>query len=150
MGSVDNSNNKSKSSHLIRNLAFISVNLGEYSTSWQASSFLNVNLFCCWFLVILTVNIVIKISLTNIPINKCVHIPNAYFFLNFIIYLSHFKSQHALVGFRGRPPQNTKGPLSTLPRTLSSRLVEVTLVSHSESFIILFPVGLKILNLLSI
>lgn len=113
MGSVDYSDNKSKSSHLIRNLAFISDNLGKYSASWRASSFLNVNLFCCWFLAILTVNIVIEISLTNIPINKCVHIPNAYFFLNFIIYLSHLKNQHALVGFRGRPPQNAKGPLST-------------------------------------
>lgn len=106
-----------KKQSLDQKLAFISDNLGEYSTSWQASSFLNVNLFCCWFLVILTINIMIEISLTNIPINKCVHIPNAYFFLSFIIYLSHFKNQHALAGFRGRPPQNTKGPLSTLRRT---------------------------------
>lgn len=107
MGLMDNQNNgKSKEPPSVT----IQVNIHH---PWQASSFLNVNLLGCGFLIILTINIVIELSLTNIPTNKCVYIPNTYFFLNLLYSLSSLKNQHALVGFRERPAQNRKGPLST-------------------------------------
>lgn len=109
-------------------------NLGECSPSWQTSSFLIVNLFGCWFLVILTINIVIEISLTNISINKCVYIPNMYFFLNLLNNFCPFKKISILQLHLGKDQLEQEGTAVNI----TGGIIQVPLVSHSESFITLF------------